>query len=160
MYDLPDGVKLATYDRGKLWDLWQVMKRYDSVFVDDHMRDMTTFLEQFIANDSIVMEIEGGMALFRKIRPGLRAEVHATFWDHKLSPRKELIEECLKWAFIEWDLHRIETYVAEYARAMRRFLEEKLHFQREGTMRSYTLHKGQLTDIHIYSILREEMFNG
>lgn len=160
MNELPQGVRLASYDRRKLWDTWNQLKQYDSIFVDDDLRDMDTFLGQFIANDSVVLEIDKGMAIFRKIKPGVRAEVHATFMDHKLSPRKALIIDCLKWAFVEWDLYRLETYVADYARAMRRFLEEGLGFKKDGTLRNYTLHQGQLTDIHIYSILREEIFNG
>lgn len=157
---LPEGVRLAAYDRRKLWDLWNQVKQYDSIFIDDDTKDMETFLNQFIANDSVIMEIDGGMAIFRKILPHLKAEVHATFWDHKLSARKALIIDCLKWAFIEWDLYRLETFVADYARAMRRFLEDGLHFKKEGTLRQYALHKGQLTDVHVYSILREEIFNG
>ena len=160
MYDLPSGVQLAVLSREKLWSLWQRLSQFESLFPDDDTRNPEVFIDQFLATDGITLETDGGVMVLRKIQPRLKAEVHVAFWDHKLSARVETLSECMKWAFVQYDLVRIETFVADYARALRRFIEEKLKFHREGTLRSTAYHNGQLIDVHVYSILREEIFNG
>ena len=107
----------------------------------------------------MVLEMEGGIILLTHIMPGIRCEVHVVFWDHKLSARKEVLDELLMWTFLTFDLFRIETFVASYARALMRFIEKKMGFVYEGTMRHRVLHKGMPTDLKVYSILREEVLD-
>jgi len=160
MFNLPNNVKVSVLSREKLWQLWTRLSQFDSLFVDDNTKDPEVFIDQFLATDGITLETEGGVMVLRKIIPGLKAEAHVAFWDKHLSPRTEMLKECIKWAFLQFDLQRIETFVAEYARALRRFIEEKLGFTKEGVLRKTSFHNGQLIDVHVYSILKEEIFDG
>lgn len=155
--ELPKEVWMGTYTRKKLYDVWNKIKDYDNLFADDDLRNPDAFLDIFLASDSVILETEGGFMSIEHIRPGLKAEVHFCFWDHKLSARLELMKECLLWAFVQFDLQRIETQVADYARGVRRFVERKMNFVHEGTKRASLYHNGRLIDMHIYSILRSEV---
>jgi len=157
MNNLPTGVKLLVAAPKHLEEIWDKIKGYDAIFGNDYMRDQMTYMNQFLEKDTVVLEMDGGIILLTHIIPGLRCEVHVVFWDHKLSARKEKLKELMVWAFLTFDLFRIETFVASYARALMRFIEKKMGFTYEGTMRQRVLHKGLPTDLKVYSILREEV---
>ena len=159
MNKLPSGVKLLVATPWKLEEIWEKVKGYDAIFGNDYMRDQMTYMNQFLEPDNLVLEMEGGLILLTHIIPGTRCEVHVVFWDHKLSARKDKLDELLIWAFLTFDLFRIETFIASYARALMRFIEKKMGFVYEGTMRKRVLHKGVPTDLKVYSILREEVLN-
>lgn len=157
MNNLPSDVRLLTAAPWKLEEIWDRIKDYDAIFGNDYMRDQMTYMNQFLQPDTVVLEMEGGIILLTHIIPGLRCEVHVVFWDHKLSARKEKLNELLTWTFLNFDLYRIEIFVASYARALMRFIEKKMGFKYEGTMRRRIMHHGQPTDLKVYSILREEV---
>lgn len=157
MYKLPDGVRLGIYDAKRLQDIWNKVKNFDLLFSDDMMKDPIVFTQQFLDRDSVILEIDEGFIIIKKLIIGLRAEVHFCFYDHKMSARKDLLKECLKWAFEIFQLERMETYVASYAKAVRRFVEDRMNFKHEGVLRNRVRHKGKLIDMHVYSILREEV---
>ena len=157
MLELPKGVVLASYSLEKLTKLWDKMRHYDSLFVHDDTRNPETFVKQFLDPATSILEIENGIMLMRKIVPHLSGEVHFSFFDHKLSPRTELLKECLIWAFLTYDLERIDTQVADYAHAIKSFLTRKMNFVHEGKMRNKARHNGNLIDVHIYSILKREV---
>ena len=157
MYKLPEGMSLGAYNLDKLKSIWEKVKEFDLLFSDDMMRDPVVFTRQFLNRDSVVIEVDEGFILIQNIIVGLRAEVHFCFYDHKMSARKDMLREGLKWAFEMFQLERVETFVADYARAVRRFLEERMMFKHEGTLRSRVRHQGKLIDMHIYSILRKEV---
>lgn len=159
MNNLPEGVRLLVAAPKKLEEIWEKIKDYDAIFGNDYMRDQMTYMNQFMEPDTLVLEMDGGIILLTHIIPGLRCEVHVVFWDHKLSARKEKLEELLLWTFLTFDLFRIETFVGSYARALMRFIEKKMGFAYEGTMRKRVLHKGIPTDLKVYSILREEVIS-
>ena len=160
MINLPDGAWLGTYDRDKLISIWHKIKEYDNLFADDDMKDPEEYLRKFLDRRTVIIETDGGFMSLMNIRRGLKAEGHFCFWDHKLSPKTELIKDCMIWSFLQFDLQRLETYVADYAHAVRRFVERKLGFVYEGTMRDALIHDGRLIDMLIFSILREEVLNG
>jgi RimJ/RimL family protein N-acetyltransferase len=157
MIALPEGVRLGVFTRENLLQMWEHLKPYDSLFMDCDMKNPEVFLANFLARDSVTLETEGGYMIMRHIIPGLKGEVHMTFWDKHLSPRVGLIKNCLTWAFLSFDLYRIETLVAEYAKSVRRFIEQKLNFKHEGCLRNSAWHLGRLIDMHVYAILREEV---
>lgn len=157
MIPLPEGVRLGVFSREKLLEMWNRLKPFDSLFMDCDMKNPDVFLANFLAKDSVTLEVDGGFMILRYIRPGLKGEAHFTFWDKHLSPRAGLIRDCLAWAFLTFDLWRIETQIAEYAKSVRRFVEQKLGFRHEGCMRNAAWHQGRLIDMHIYAILREEV---
>ena len=159
LIDLPKGVKLGTFDSVKLNHLWETVRRFPSTFADG-TKNPESFAKRILAPDSIVLEFDGGIVLVEAIREGLSAEFHATFWDHKLSARKDLLKQCILWLFFTFNLERLETYVASYACAVRRFVSDKLGFVHEGTMRRAFRNHGELHNLEIYSILRMEALDG
>lgn len=157
---LPSGVTLGAFTAEKLMDLWKKVRDYDRLFSDEARWDVIAFCERITGDDVLVLETEGGLMLLSSIKPGLYAQVHVIFWDGKLSPKIDLIRASLVWAFLAFDLVRVEALIPEFARSVRRFLEEKLKFQREGRLRNRMWYKGVLTDLLMYSILREEVLDG
>ena len=156
MIELPKGVRLGVFSSQKLFDLWQKMRKFDSLFVEDDSRNPEVFVQKFLDPRSVILEIDEGFMLMKKIVPGLSGEIHFTFFDRKLSPRANLMKECLVWAFLTYNLERVETTVADYARAVRHFAE-KMGFKEEGILRNKARHNGRLIDVYIYSILKKEV---
>lgn len=154
---LPAGVRLLNASGWKLEEIWDRVKDLGPIFGDDSSRDKEAYLRQFLRPDTVVLEMSGGIILLSKILEGVRCEVHPVFWDHKISARKETIKGLMIWTFATFDLNRIETFVGDYARGMMRILKKSLGFTYEGTMRKRIVHNGVPMDVHVYSILREEV---
>lgn len=158
MIPLPTGVRLATFDEEVIKDLWLKIKGFDNLFGEEDMKNPDHFLQVFLAADSVTFWVEdGGFVLLKNIKPGQKAEFHACFWDRHLSSRLALLKALMGWIFLEFDLKRLESYVAAYAGAARRFLVEKLGFTLEGTLRQAWLHQGRLIDINVLGILKSEV---
>jgi len=157
MIPLPEGVKLGVFSREKLLELWKQLKVFETIFTEEDMKNPDVFLNNFLAKDAVTLEMDGGIVLLKRIVPGHKAEFHATFWDKRLSPRKDVLRACILWAFSVFSLERLETYVAGYAKAVRRFLQDRLGFKHEGVLRSYVRSRGRLVDIHVFSLLRGEL---
>ncbi len=157
MDNLPGDFKLVTFSGDKLDSIWEKIKDFDSIFVDDRMSKKEAYLKQFVKRDTIVLENEGGIIIITKIDPGLKATFHPVFWDHKLSARIEDLKDVLAWVFLYFNLERVETQIAPYAKAAIRFIEKKMGFSYEGTLRSFVRKNDSPMDMKIYSILREEV---
>jgi len=157
MDNLPDGWKLLTYTPEELDRIWELIKDYDSIFVDDRMKSRETYFAQFLRPNTVVLETSGGIVILTDIDPGLKATFHPVFWDHKLSARLGDLEALIVWTFLYFDLYRLQTTVAPYAKAAIRFLEKKLKFTYEGTLRAYVKKNSQPMGMKVYSILREEV---
>ena len=157
MDNLPGDFKLVTFSGDKLNSIWEKIKSFDSIFVDDRMSKKDAYLKQFVKRDTIVLENEGGIIIITKIDPGLKATFHPVFWDHKLSARIEDLKDVLVWVFLYFNLERVETQIAPYAKAAIRFIEKKMGFIYEGTLRSFVRKNDSPMDMKIYSILRGEV---
>jgi hypothetical protein len=157
MDNLPGDFKLVTFSEEKLNYIWDKIKDFDTIFVDDRMSKKEVYLKQFAKHDTIVLENDGGIIIITKIDPGLKATFHPVFWDHKLSARYEDLRDVLVWVFLYFKLERVETQIAPYAKAAIRFIEKKMGFTYEGTLRSYVRRHGNPMDMKVYSILREEV---
>ena len=158
MIPLPEGCKLAAFDEDILIKLWLKVKPFDALFSDDDVKDPERFLELFLRPDCITIWVEdGGFVLLKNIKRGQKAEFHACFWDKHLSSRTALLKNLVVWAFLEFELERLETFVATYAKAVLRFLLKRLGFSEEGTLRQVWKHKGVLNDMKVLSILRNEV---
>ena len=159
MIDLPKGVKHKALTRQGMWDLWERVKGHTKMFSDETRGDPTSFWQNML-KDSVILETDDGCGFLTlsEVKPGLRAEAHLTFLDHKLSPRVELIRECLLWAFLSYDLYRIEVFIPALGHTLRRVLK-KIGFKEEGCLRNRSWYEGQLVDTIVLSILREEVLN-
>jgi hypothetical protein len=160
MIELPKGVKHKILTRQSLWDLWQTVRKFDRLFSDETRNDPVSFWEN-ILNDCVVLETDdgGGILTLSNVKPGLRAEAHLTFFDRKLSPRIELIRDCLVWAFLTYDLYRVEVFIPALGHTLRRVLK-KIGFKEEGTLRRRSWYNGNLIDTIVLGILREEVLDG
>ena len=157
---LPEEVSFIQLTEAKLKELWEKVEPFDRLFTDSQrVLGESNFFATLLQKDCLALGIEGGILVMNKIMPGIRAEAHLTFWDRKFSPKVDIIKECLIWAFMEFDLYRIEVRSPEYAKAVHRILQKKLGFTHEGTLRHMNWYKGCLIDYHIFSILREEVLN-
>jgi hypothetical protein len=156
MNSLPIGATLGEASITKIRGIWDRIKGFDKLFTDDVRWDEEWFMRRIYAPDTVFFEVDSGIMLLTDLKEGLMASAHITFWDCKLSPRTQLIKDCLFWCFMRYDLHRIEIVIPEFSRALRRFVEEKLGFTREGRLRSRMWYMGNLCDALIYSLLREE----
>jgi len=156
MSELPQGYAIATFTRQKLLNLWEIVSQYPTTFADG-TKNPEDFIRRLLAKNTIVIETDGGVILIEHIDIGVSAEFHATFWDHKLSPRKDELKEILLWVFLTFNLERLETTVASYARAVKRFLKDRLGFVYEGTLRNAIKNQNEFYNLEIYSILRDEV---
>lgn len=154
---MPQGVRFGTLTYEKAQDLWKEMSKYPQLFDDTHRWDWEWFYQKLTNPLNVFLEVENGILMLTNLHKNHKAEVHMCFWDCKLQPRAELINQCIQWAFLEFNLVRLEAFIPEFCRALQRFMEKKLDFVYEGRMRKRMPYKGQLADVKIYSILKEEV---
>jgi len=157
MDNIPGDFKLLIFSEEKLDYIWEKIKDFDSIFVDDRMSKRDVYLKQFVKRDTIVLENKGGIIIITKIDPGLKATFHPVFWDHKLSARYEELKDVLVWVFLYFNLERVDTQIAPYAKGAMRFIEKKMGFTYEGTLRSFVKKNNSPMDMKVYSILRGEV---
>ena len=156
LIDPPYGTKFLSTDAQTVKRLWDKMKNFDPLFSDDNRWDYEKFCQHLFAQTTVILEIERGILFLTGLRPGHYAQIHACFWDHRMSPRIPLLKECLIWAFTVFNLVRLEALIPKQSYALRRILQRKLNFQLEGVMRKRLRRHGVFCDLIIYSILREE----
>jgi RimJ/RimL family protein N-acetyltransferase len=157
LLDMPRGIELGVLSRDKVLALWDRVKNYTPLFDDASRWDIEWFTFKLYMKDTVILENDGGLMLLTDTHPKHFAACHLTYWDKSLSARAELIKDAIRWAFLQFDLQRLETHLPEYARAVRRFLEKKLGFKSEGRLRKRVMYKGNPADLLLYSILREEV---
>ena len=155
LIDLPDGVQLARFTEQKILECWNKLKAFDKIFHKEP--SFERFRSTMLHPKVVVVEAEFGLFIAKEVpgRPWDR-EVHIPFWDKKLSAHKELCKSLLVWLFFQFELERITAYVAEHSPAIRRFVE-KLGFIREGCLRKGMNYRGELMNLYIYSMLRDEV---
>jgi hypothetical protein len=123
-----------------------------------------TFLAQLGANNTFFLNLDGqGIAYFTSIVPHGACNMELLFWDQKLSAdRTPVAQYCVKLAMEMFDLHRVGTSTpCRYDNnrsdrsPMLRFLLTS-GFTHEGVIRRVFPWKGELRDLNILSVLREE----
>lgn len=155
---LPDEVEFVELTQDKVDFYWEKLKPYPHIFSDSTFNP-ESFSKWMCSKRSYILETKGGIMVLDNIVEGLRGEVHAEFWDHKLSAKRDIFEKCLIWAFITFDLYRLEARIPEFCRALKRIMEKRLGFTFEGRLRDSYWYKGNLTDVNILSILRREVLD-
>ena len=159
---LPDGVANAHLTSSRLMFYWENLKDFNSMFMVDGELTFEKFCQMMI-KDYMIFEIAdeydevGGLVLLTDLRPKVRAEVHFSIWDRKLSKKTKTLKELMLWGFLYFNLQRIETFVPEYARAVKMFITKQLGFVFEGKLRNRTRYNGRPVSMLAYSILRDEV---
>lgn len=157
IFDFPEGVR-PFHPVGEEFDeFWEKIHEYDQLFGNDYMNNKDRYQAVLLQPDTNPFKYEGGYFVFSAMVPGLKTEVHPMFLDHKMSAHAELFKEILVWAFLQYRFLRIETFIGEYAHSVQRFLQKRMNFTHEGTLRKRIIHHGTPMNIEVYSILREEM---
>lgn len=157
IFDFPDGMT-PFHPVGEEYEtFWKEISKYDTLFGNDYMNDKDRYQAVLLRPDTNPFRFDGGYVVFSAMQPGLKTEVHPIILDHKLSVHKELFQDILIWAFMQYNFQRIETFVAEYAHSVKRFLKKHLGFMHEGTLRNRIIHHGVPMNIDVYSILKEEV---
>ena len=158
---LPSEVALVTLTREKIKQLWEKQRQHDALFDDSCRGKEEKFVRGLLSPDSIIFELKdgNGVMVLDHIIPGSRADAHLAFWDRKLSKRTEIVKQTLVWCFITKDLRRVQVWLPTYAGATRRFVCKNLGFTEEGILRNFVWYKGELFDVHVCSILREEVLD-
>ena len=156
--NLPDGVRYCNIESAEhIHEIWEKIKDYEKVFTDENEWSELKFAKRLWHPGTLTLEIDGGILILDNVRADLFGQIHVIFWDHKLSARKELLKELLMWTFLNFNLQRLEAVIPEFCRALRRFLENRLNFTYEGRLRNRMSYKGNLCDVLVLSILREEL---
>ena len=160
MIPLPTGVKLGTYDKPKLLELQKKLAHYCFYFGNIDLRNTEEFVQEFFSRNMLMLELPYGLVMIRELIEDERAEVHISCFDHKLSAHTDDLIDCLTWGFLQFNLQRVETFVQDFMHAVRRFLEDRLHFTHEGILRKRSLVRGKFRDVYVYGLLRDEILGG
>ena len=155
----PDETWEVMLSEPKIKELWTKIKDFDKLFSDECTGDIESFVHGIMDPNTTVLECDYGILVLSDIVKGSRAEAHLTFWDKKLSAHTVLVQECLVWAFLNFDLNRITVKSPAYARFVHNFLYTKLGFHHEGTLRQYIKKDGVFVDMLVFGLLRKEALN-
>jgi hypothetical protein len=122
------------------------------------------FLAHLSGQNSFFLDLDGmGLCYFTSIAPRFAANMELLFWDQKLgADRTAVAQYCVKLAMDMFELTRVSTTTpARYDNnrsdrsPMLRFLLTS-GFTHEGVLRRVFPWKGELRDLNILSVLREE----
>jgi len=155
--NLPKGVRECKENSEAIHEIWDKIKGYGKLFVESKIWDEYVFAKGILQPHCYALEIDGGVVLIRDIRRNLSGNVVVSFWDSKLGNKVEILKEIFLYFFLLFDLARLEVFIPDFCRALRRFFEEKLKFTYEGRMRKKMWYKDHLVDVIILSLLREEI---
>lgn len=128
----------------------------------DSLRDLPTFALLYSSMTTMFFEIGllGGAFWLTNIHVGWKATAHVVLWD------KEVREECLKQVayprkvigdiFQLLRLLRLEAYIPVRKRTACQYAE-RLGLSMEGILRKFDKYGGDLVDIAVYSLLKEDI---
>jgi len=161
LIDIPEGLHLYQLTRERAESLWTKVQPYDRLFSDETRGDKEGWMRNLFDSRTLVLETDDtqGLLFLSRIHEGLKAEVHAIMFDHRLAERTDLVRRGLVWAFVAFDLHRIGASIPAASRALRRWMM-KLGFDVEGVVRNDFWYKGVLADSLLMGVTREEILNG
>ena len=138
--------------------VWEKLNQFPILFDDDVRGDLGHFVKSMTSKDSIIL-ITGdyGICEISKIVPYRDCQIHVTFWDRRFRGRDIECVMTLKWVFQTLQLHRATIRVVSIAHSTINFVKA-LGFKREGVVREKYLYKGRFLDIHLFGILRDDVF--
>lgn len=88
------------------------------------------------------------------------ALTHYTFFDRRHHGRTELVKEMLKFWFEKYKFSRLSAEIPNYTTPQARHFAQACGMSYEGKRRKATRFKGELYDVNLYGILRQEVING
>ena len=145
---------------------WEKSSQHRTLFADEIDGNFKRFLEMFATMDddgnihgrgiAYVVDDFTGVFYMTNINR-TEALVHFTFFDGRLKGREELTKEMLKYAFNHFGFLRLNAEVALFAKEFTFNFVERVGFIKEGRKRKAIMYKGELFDVALYGLLREEI---
>lgn len=138
-------------------ELWDKLQQFPQVFDDFGKNDKQGFVARLMQRNNIFIDIGPGLGLAAgmAVRPRVDMVLHLVMFDRRLRGREGLFFEIMDEFFKTLQLRRMTAMLASDARTGIK-LVQRLGFTQEGLMRDALLRDGQLFDIEIYGILKEE----
>lgn len=165
--DVVREIRLASLSTEKLRHYYDNLKQFRAIF-NDHVngsfeRFANLFLSQNVETGALqprglIWEVDDVGILFLTEVDEVQGEAHFTFWDRRLKGRENLIIEMVRYVFMHYKIHRIETRVALYATPIM-LAVERMGFKAEGRLRDAILYEGEWFDVNVYSILSHEVLD-
>lgn|SRR4030067_3799013 len=158
IYPLPENWKTFICTQDNLLLVWEKLNQFPILFDDDVRGNFQRFIQDMTNKNSIIFLTEDyGICEFSNIVPYRDCDVHLTFWDKRFKGRDKECIIALKWLFNTLQLHRVTISVVAIAYSTINFIKA-LGFVREGVIRERFPYKGRLLDIHLFGILKSEVF--
>lgn len=157
-------VYFAPLTVARLRHYWEKLSQFTSLF-NRHIKNDSDFISTFLSQDGagnlqlngIIWEVDDvGIFYLTDIYPLYQATGHFTFWDRRIRGREPLIQRMIKFAFDEYNFHRIIAEVPLYSNPTMNAIE-RVGFTKEGRLRKATHYKNEWWDVNLYSILKEEI---
>jgi RimJ/RimL family protein N-acetyltransferase len=145
--------------------VWELSKRYDTLFGEEVAGDFSRFIQLFVQESPGGLEATGlfwvvddfvGVFYMTHIIPEIDALVHYSFFDGRHRGRIELSRAMLKFAFEKYRFVRLSAHVPLYATKHAFTFAESVGFKKEGRVRKIAYYRGEYFDRNIYGILRRE----
>jgi hypothetical protein len=139
--------------------IWDRMNEFPIIFDDSVRGDFKEFLTDFY-DRSTIMLLTGDYGFVRvsKILIGRDAEIHLFFWDRKFKNRDKDCKQALKWLFEKMKLERATIVIP--GKVMNTFTFVKaVGFTHEGLIRRGWKYNGRFLNLHLFGILREEVYS-
>ena len=138
--------------------IWERMNEFPIIFDDSVRGNFKEFLSDFYDPHSIIL-LTGDYGIVRvsKILIGREAEIHLFFWDRKFKNRDKDCRQALKWLFEKMKLERASILIP--GKVVNTFTFVKaVGFTHEGLIRKSWLYEGRFLNVHVFGVLREEVF--
>lgn len=141
--------------------LWRQAIRHKSLFWNNAMKTADSFTRCLFDPSWMFFEVYKsgylcGFVYFTDIIELENVEIHAVFFDRKLTDKLTAAKLLVHWMFDNYPMERIESPIAQPFFATQRFMQ-KVGFKYEGTRRKGALLHGTWVDQKLYSIIREEV---
>ena len=145
---------------------WNKAKTFRVLFSDEIHGDFKKFLETFLTMDEhgnlqargVIWVVDDFLGVFymTSIRLELECVVHFSFFDGRLHGRAPLVREMIKYVFERYNFRRMNVELPLYANDKIQSFIEMIGFVEEGRKRKAVMFDGELFDVRLYGLLREE----
>lgn len=146
---------------------WEKARKFNHLFDEEVRGDFKKFAALLLSDaptggvqaNGLFWVIDDFVGVFymTRIRPGVDAEVHYTFFDRRQNGRVHLTKEMLRYAFQKYAFRRLSVEIPMYASAHTFTFVTALGFRREGKRRKAKWFNDAWFDVQQFGLLREEL---
>ncbi len=147
-------------NKDKLLYLWRQSIKHKALFWHPALTEYERFVEAMTSPGWVFFEVYKndylcGFVYFTGVDHLEHIQMHAIFFDRKLTDKLEVGKQLIQFMFDQYPLERIEAAIADKFHATHRFVQ-KLGFRYEGSRRRGVLLAGKFVDQRIFSVIRED----